>query len=82
MVLLKTLAVVVGLIAIAFAGLGIRIWIKGRFPDTEVETNPNMMELGLKCAKQEEWEAHCAATGNSEAGLGCSACCSSCGDKS
>ena len=48
MVLLKTLAVVIGLLAIAFAGLGIRIWIKGKFPDTEVETNPAMQKMGMK----------------------------------
>lgn len=77
MILLKTIAVVAVLLAIAFAGLGIRIWLKGRFPDTEVETNPNMRELGLKCAKQEEIELHCNTSGDGK-GLGCSSCCSSC----
>jgi|APDOM4702015191_1054821.scaffolds.fasta_scaffold94475_2 uncharacterized protein YneF (UPF0154 family) len=77
MILLKTLLVVIAIIAIAFIGLGIRIWIKGRFPDTEVETNPHMKKMGIKCAKQEEWEAHCEHTGTDFGS--CSSCCSSCG---
>jgi len=76
MILLKTLLVVIGLLAIAFAGLGIRIWIRGRFADTEVETNPAMQKLGLKCAKQEEWELHCKNSGNDASA--CSSCCSTC----
>lgn len=77
MILLKTLAVVIGLLAIAFAGLGIRIWIRGRFADTEVETNPAMRKLGIKCAKQEEWEEHCQKTGTDFGS--CSSCGSICG---
>lgn len=77
MILLKTLAVVIGLLAIAFAGLGIRIWIKGKFADTEVETNPAMRKMGIKCAKQEEWEAHCEQTGTDFGS--CTSCCSGCG---
>lgn len=77
MILLKTLLIVIVLISFVFIALGIGIWIKGRFPDTEVETNPHMKKLGLKCAKQEEWESHCQQNGT-ETGA-CSSCCSTCG---
>jgi hypothetical protein len=44
------------LIALCFAALGIRIWIKGEFAENEIGRNKNMRKLGLKCAKNEELE--------------------------
>lgn len=78
MILLKTIAVVVALIGIAFLGLGVRIWIRGKFADTEVESNENMKSLGLQCAKQQEWEAHCQANGIKGVDFSCSSCSSHC----
>ena len=48
------------IVALAVLGLGLNIFFRknGRFPDTEVETNPNMRNLGLSCAKHDEMEAH------------------------
>jgi uncharacterized protein YneF (UPF0154 family) len=76
MVLLKTLAVVIGLLALAFAGLGVRIWIRGRFTDTEVEANPAMRKLGIKCAMQEELEG-CGQAADTKVGS-CSSCHATC----
>ncbi|MDR2383503.1 MAG: hypothetical protein LBD76_06435 [Prevotellaceae bacterium] len=44
------------LIALCFAALGIRIWIKGEFTENEIGRNKNMRKLGLKCVKHEEIE--------------------------
>jgi hypothetical protein len=46
------------LLALCFAGLGIRVWIKGEFTDNEIERNKNMRKLGIKCVKDEEMEQH------------------------
>jgi hypothetical protein len=42
------------LIALCFAALGIRIWIKGEFTENEIGRNKNMRKLGIKCVKNEE----------------------------
>jgi hypothetical protein len=46
------------LLALCFAGLGIRIWIKGEFTENETGRNKNMRKLGIKCVKDEELEQH------------------------
>ncbi|MDR1672715.1 MAG: hypothetical protein LBS09_04540 [Bacteroidales bacterium] len=46
--------IVVVIVALSFAGLGIGIWVKGKFPDTHVEHNPEMKKLGITCAKNED----------------------------
>jgi len=56
------------LILLCVAGLGIRIWIKGEFPETEVGHNKNMKNLGLMCAKDEELKLH------GESGEACGTC--------
>jgi hypothetical protein len=59
------------LLAFCFAGLGIRIWIKGEFTENEIGRNKNMQKLGIKCVKDEELEQY-----NSENKIchACSAC--------
>jgi len=54
--MLKTFLAAALFIALCVIGLGIRILIKGSFPNTEIESNPAMKKLGIKCAKQEEIE--------------------------
>lgn len=67
---IKLLIISVILIAIAFAGLGIRILLKtnGRFPEIHVGRNRDMRKLGIKCA-------HKTDTGFTSAGSsGCADC--------
>ncbi|MDR1864709.1 MAG: hypothetical protein LBR08_03965 [Bacteroidales bacterium] len=45
--------IVVLIIAVSFAGLGTGIWIRGKFPETHVENNPDMKKLGITCAKND-----------------------------
>ncbi|MDR1898129.1 MAG: hypothetical protein LBR10_15220 [Prevotellaceae bacterium] len=46
------------LIALCFAGTGIRIWIKGEFADTEIGRNKNMRKLGITCTKEDEMKLY------------------------
>lgn len=46
------------LLTLCVAGLGIRIWIKGEFAETEIGHNKNMKKLGIYCAKDEELRLH------------------------
>ncbi len=48
------------IVALAFLGLGLNIFFRknGKFPDSEVGTNPNMKNLGLTCAKQDEIKSY------------------------
>jgi len=39
--------------AIAFLGLGIGIFIKGKFPETHIGKNEEMKKLGITCAKND-----------------------------
>jgi hypothetical protein len=58
-------------LALAAAGLGIRMLLKsqGRFPETHVSANPEMKKRGISCAQQTDTGCH------STAGFpGCSAC--------
>jgi hypothetical protein len=57
-------------IVLCFAGLGIRIWIKGGFTENEIGRNKNMKKLGIKCVKNEEMEQY----NSNEICSACSAC--------
>lgn len=51
---LKLLMITSILIIISLAGLGIKMLFKknGRFPNTHVGSNPEMMKRGITCAKR------------------------------
>jgi hypothetical protein len=53
---LTILIATVILVLLALAGLGLNILFRknGRFPDTEISTNPAMKNLGITCAKHDE----------------------------
>ena len=71
--MLQLLIITSILIGICFLALGVRVWIKGKFADTEVGHNPNMRKLGIRCAKEEElllWRSQ----NNSQPFSGCSSC--------
>ena len=53
---LTMLLLSIGIVALAFIGLGVSILFKknGKFPETGVGHNPEMRKLGLNCAKSEE----------------------------
>ena len=55
---MKVFLAAVIFVGLCVLGLGFNIFFRknGHFPDTEIETNPNMKKLGIKCAKQEEIE--------------------------
>lgn len=48
------------IVGIAVLGLGLNIFFRknGKFPDSEVGTNPNMRKMGLTCAKQDEIKSY------------------------
>jgi hypothetical protein len=58
-------------LALAAAGLGIRMLLKsqGKFPDTHVSSNPEMRKRGLTCAQQTDTGCH-----STDGFPGCSAC--------
>jgi hypothetical protein len=58
-------------LAIAAAGLGIRMLLKsqGRFPETQVSANPEMRRRGITCAQQTDTGCH-----STEGFPGCAAC--------
>lgn len=53
---LTMLLLSIGILTLAFIGLGVSIFFKknGKFPETGVGHNPEMRKLGLNCAKSEE----------------------------
>ena len=55
---MKVFLAAVIFVGLCVLGLGFNIFFRknGHFPDTEIETNPAMKKLGIKCAKQEEIE--------------------------
>ncbi len=67
--MVQVFLIVFVLIALSFAGLGISIWIKGKFPDTHVGHNPEMKKLGISCAKNED--ALCQGRKDSDKCDGC-----------
>jgi hypothetical protein len=53
---MKLFIFTVVILALCVAGLGIRIWIKGEFTETEIARNKDMKKLGINCVKNEETE--------------------------
>jgi hypothetical protein len=45
----------IALLGLCVAGLAITILVKknGKFPDTEIGRNKNMLRLGIRCAKED-----------------------------
>lgn len=56
--MLRVLIAAVVFVGLCVLGLGFNIFFRkgGKFPDTEISTNPAMKKLGIKCAKEEELE--------------------------
>ena len=82
--MLRVFLAAVLFIGLCVLGLGFSIFFRknGHFPNTEIETNPDMKRLGIKCAKQEELELW-AKTKEGQRPPGCdgnySDACKSCG---
>jgi hypothetical protein len=72
MVTIKLIAIVVLILSAAFLGLALRIFVRGSYDDTEFETNPNMRDLGIKCAKHQELETYCKNKKLNS--IGCTSC--------
>lgn len=66
--------IVLVLITLCFLLMGIRVWIKGEFAQTEVGHNDKMKEMGIMCAKDEEMRML-----NNDKTKACTSSCSSCG---
>ena len=56
--MLRVLVAAIVFVGLCVLGLGFNIFFRkgGKFPDTDISTNPNMKKLGIKCAKEEELE--------------------------
>ena len=66
---MKVFLAAVVFVGLCVLGLGFNIFFRknGHFPDTEIESNPAMRKLGIKCAKQEEielWQKNGARRGS------------------
>lgn len=56
--MLQVLLISIVLVGIAFLALGLNIFFTKRsFPETEVGHNKKMKELGISCAKCDEWKS-------------------------
>ncbi|MDR1054571.1 MAG: hypothetical protein LBL90_01815 [Prevotellaceae bacterium] len=64
--------------SICFLAIGVRIWIKGKFADTEVGHNPDMHKLGLCCVKEEEMRLWKKKNINSQSSPDCGYCSTCC----
>ena len=53
---LQVLLISIGIVAIAFIGLGLSIFFRknGKFPETGVGHNPEMIKRGITCARSDE----------------------------
>ncbi len=71
------IAVSVGFVAFFVVGLSLTLIFKGHNLDSEISTNKNMQELGIRCAVQEsrtdEQGVDC-----DNVGVGCHGSCSAC----
>ncbi len=65
----------VGAVAIFAVGLSITLMIKGHFVDSEIATNKNMQNLGIRCAVQESRTDEQGVSCND---VGCSGNCAGC----
>ena len=74
----STILIVVGIsilvVGLFFLGMSLTQIFKGHDIDSEIATNKNMQNLGIKCAVQESRED----TGTDCAAIGCHGNCSSC----
>lgn len=71
----------IAILAFFFVGLGLTRMIKGHDIQSEISTNPNMQERGIKCAMQQEREAQLEAMGKDgcATNVDCNGECSACG---
>lgn len=68
-----------GAVALFVVGMSLTLMIKGHHIDSEISTNRNMQQLGIKCAVHETREADGAADCSDGSPLsGCSGNCSAC----
>ena len=80
---MKVFLAAVIFVGLCVIGLGFNIFFRkdGHFPDTEIESNPAMRKLGIKCVRQEEMELW--KNGGGQRPAGCdgnySDACASCG---
>ncbi|MFR9524267.1 MAG: hypothetical protein SNH94_06820 [Rikenellaceae bacterium] len=65
----------IGAVAIFVIGLSITLVIKGHFVDSEIATNKNMQNLGIRCAVQESRTDEQGVSCND---VGCSGNCAGC----
>lgn len=73
--ILKLLIITIIIVAVCFIAIGIQVWIKGKFPETEVGHNENMRKMGLCCAKEEEMRLWKNQNNNESASCGsCGSC--------
>ena len=79
--MLRVLLAAVVFVGLAVLGLGFNIFFRknGKFPDTDISTNPAMKKLGIKCAKEEELERLAGAKKNAACSGEYSDACASCG---
>ena len=79
--MLRVLLAAVVFVGIAVLGLGFNIFFRkgGKFPDTEIGSNPAMKKLGIKCAKEEELERLARGKKKSPCGGEYSEACVGCG---
>ncbi len=64
-----------GAVAIFVVGLSITLIFKGHFVDSEIATNKNMQNLGIRCAVQESRTDEQGVSCND---VGCSGNCAGC----
>ncbi len=65
----------VGAVALFVVGLSITLIFKGHFVDSEIATNKNMQDLGIRCAVQESRTDEQGVSCND---VGCSGNCAGC----
>lgn len=77
---MKVFAAALVLVALCVVMLCFNIIFRknGHFPDTEIESNPNMKKLGIKCVKAEEMERWRRTHGGSGPSCGGDGSCASC----
>ncbi len=72
---LFVILVCIGAVAFFTVGLSITLMVKGHFVDSEIATNKNMQELGIRCAVQESRTDEQGVSCND---VGCSGNCAGC----
>ncbi len=72
---LLVLLICIGSVAFFVIGLSITIMAKGHFVDSEIATNKNMQDLGIRCAVQESRTDEQGVSCND---VGCSGNCAGC----